>query len=196
MVVAYYTEGTLYEREAQRLRASCHKFQVPVHIVAVPNLGSWNQNTSYKPEFLLNMLDMFKRSNVIYVDADAEFRAFPELFWTLPERMKTDVAVYVFDRSEYKKSVGGTEVLSGTIFFKNTFGAREILTRWKRRTQENLNEWDQKSLEIVLKGQFDLLPGEYCKIFDRMAHVTKPVIVHHQASRKVRKNKGNLIETF
>jgi hypothetical protein len=194
MVVAYYTEGTLYEEDAKRLRASCDKFRVPYHIKAVPNLGTWDKNTSYKPDFVRDMLELFSNTNIVYVDADAEFKKFPTLFLTIEDQMKTDVAVYVFDRSVYKRSPGGFEVLSGTIFFKNTSEVMGIVEKWRQRTQSNIKEWDQKSLEIVLDGHHDLLPGEYCKIFDRMDFVTDPVIVHYQSSRKVRKHRGCLVK--
>jgi len=192
IVVAYYTEGTLYEQESLRLRDSLYRFSIPHRIQPVLNLGDWNKNTSFKPDFVLSMLERYSGINVAYVDADAEFKRFPKLFWTLPDQMKTDIAVYVFDRGEYTKSPKGTEVLSGTVFFKNTLTARDVVVRWKDRTQSHLSEWDQKSLEISLAGQYDLLPPEYCKIFDRMAFVKDPVIVHYQASRRVRRNHGDL----
>ena len=57
----------------------------------------------------------------------------------------------------------------------------------------NQKMWDQKTLEHVLQGHFTLLPGEYCKIFDRMQEITDPVIVHYQHSRKIR-NKNSPVK--
>jgi hypothetical protein len=193
IVVAYYTLNTLYETKAEMLRRTLERHGIPHYIQGVDNLGDWFANTSYKPTFLKSMLAKFPECDIVYVDVDAEFTKYPSLFDTLGNQMKTDIAVYVFDRSCYNKSRGGTEVLSGTIYLKNTPGAKKIIEDWEKRTQSHKSEWDQKSLEYILKGRFDLLPGSYCKIFDRMDEIKNPVIVHYQASRIVRKNKGKLV---
>jgi hypothetical protein len=186
IVVAFYTEGTLYQSKSEILRRSLERFNVLYYIQSVPNLGSWEKNTSYKPTFLKQMIEKFPE-DIVYVDVDAEFQKYPKLFDTFGATMKTSFGVYVFDRSCYTKSVGGTEVLSGTIYIKNTDEARRVLNQWEERTQRLIKEWDQKSLEYILDGRYDLLPGEYCKIFDRTPEVTDPVIVHFQASREVRR---------
>ena len=178
IVVAYYTENTFYEKTAEVLQHSLIRSDVPHHIVGVPNLGSWQANTSYKPTFIKNMMCMFAELDIVYVDVDAEFICYPELFDTLGSTMKTNVSVYVFDRSCYRRSKGGTEVLSGTIYIRNNKEALKTVEAWEDRAKHFKGEWDQKSLEFVLKGDFDLLPGEYCKIFDRMDEVAHPVIVH------------------
>jgi hypothetical protein len=137
------------------------------------------------------MLDVFNE-DIVYVDVDAEFQRYPDLFDTLGSTMRHLVAAYVFDRSEYRKSPGGFELLSGTLYFRNVPETVELVETWEHRTQMNVREWDQRSLEAVLHGKFDVLPGEYCKIFDRMSHVHDPAIVHFQASRSVRKARGCL----
>ena len=193
LIVAYYTKDTIYEDHARHLESSLSRYDVPYYIQEVPNLGTWLKNTSYKPTFLLSMLTKFPQQNIVYVDVDAEFLQYPVLFETLPELMTYDVAAYIFDRSCYNKSVKGFELLSGTLFFKNTEESKNIIERWEQRSQQNPNEWDQKSLEHVLGESHDLLPGAYCKIFDRMETVIEPVIVHYQASREIRRNHGKLL---
>jgi hypothetical protein len=192
IVVAYYTVGTLYEAKAKILQRSLERFDVPYYIEAVPNLGTWHLNTSFKPTFLKSMFNKFDE-DLVYVDVDAEFQRYPDLFDTLGSAMNHSIAAYVFDRSCYKRSVGGFELLSGTLYITHTPNSYKVLEEWEDRTQRFTTEWDQKSLEFVLDGDFDLLPGEYCKIFDRMETVTDPVIVHFQASREVRKHRGNLV---
>lgn len=192
LVTAYFTVGTIYESSAKVLRKSLERLDIPFHIAGVPNLGSWNKNTSYKPTFILSMMKKFPDLDIVYVDVDAEFLSYPHLFDIYGSTMTHDVAAYIFDRSCYKRSPKGSELLSGTLYFRNTQNALRIVERWESRTQRNESEWDQKSLEWVLDGKHDLLPGEYCKIFDRMPSVTEPIIVHYQASRKVRRNEGKL----
>lgn len=187
-VCAYYTKNTLYETKAQTLMESLQKFNVPCEITAIDDLGDWYTNTCYKPVFLQSMLEKHTDKAVIYVDVDAEFMQYPSLFDTLVEQKNVHIGVYVFDRSCYKKSHKGFEVLSGTIFMNNTKKTRALVSRWVDECKANPRVWDQKSLEKVLAGDFYTLPGAYCKIFDRMDHITDAVIVHYQASREVRRH--------
>lgn len=186
VVVAYYTIDTLYESHAAILQKSLERFDVPYHIDGVKNLGSWLTNTSYKPTFVLGMLEKFDE-DIVYVDVDAEFQHYPELFDTLGSEMRHCIAAYEFDRSCYRKSPKGTELLSGTLYLRNVIETIKVVKTWENRCKSNPKEWDQRSLEFVLGDDWHRLPGEYCKIFDRMESVVDPVIVHYQASRQVRR---------
>lgn len=187
IVVAYYTADTLYEEEARLLVQSLDEHQVPYYVQRISSKGNWFDNTHYKPSFLLSMMDRFPDLNLVYVDVDARFEQYPTLFDTL----SCVIGVHCFDRSLWiSRSSRGKEILSGTIFLKNCPLARQILERWRDRCFKKPNEWDQKCLEYVLGDDYFRLPPEYCKIFDTMARVRNPVIVHYQASRKLRKVKG------
>jgi len=192
IIVAYYTRNTLYEKVTQKFIASMKKFDIPYYIEAVENRGDWYKNTNYKPTFLKKMLKKFPCLSVVYVDCDAEFLRFPDLFENWSTLSYIDIGVYVFDRSCYTKSKGGFEVLSGTIFLKNNEKVYKIVEDWEKECNAHPRVWDQRSLEKVLNGHYHVLPGEYCKIFDRMKDIKNPVIVHYQDSRQVRKNKGGL----
>ena len=188
MVVGYYTKNTIYEIKSLNFIDSLDRFKIPHDVQAVENLGDWYKNTCYKPTFLCEMLEKHKPLSIIYVDCDAEFLKFPVLFDELCNDPSVNIGVYVFDRSCYRKSVKGTEVLSGTVFLKNNEMVIDLVGKWEIECKANPKTWDQKSLEKILNGNFYTLPGEYCKIFDRMQHITDPVIVHYQASREVRKS--------
>jgi len=189
IIVGYYTKDTLYEERAKHFIQSLKKFKVPFYIEPIENLGNWNKNTAYKPTFLKKMLIKFPIQNVVYVDCDAEILRYPKLF----ETIEGDVAVHLFDRSCYSKSHQGFEVLSGTIFLRNNERAFGLVEQWESLCSAQPGIWDQKHLEKVLNGNFSLLPGEYCKIFDRWnKRYPDPVIVHYQASRQVRKRGGRL----
>ena len=185
MVVGYFSKNTIYDSKAEHLRKSLEKYSVPHCLVPIDDRGGWYANTCYKPTFLLEMLELFPDHNIIYVDVDAEFMMYPELF----PIFEGDVGVYLFDRSCYAKSEHGFEVLSGTIFLRNNIPVYEMVRAWELECVENPSTWDQKSLQKVLGENYTKLPGEYCKIFDRMEWITEPVIVHYQASREVRKNR-------
>jgi len=188
IVVGYYTRNTLYEASSKVLIRSLERHGIPYCIEGIDTIGSWYKNTGYKPTFLLRMIDKFPDCSIVYVDVDAEFLAYPKLFDNWSTLTHVNVGVYVFDRSNYRRSAKGKEVLSGTIFLNNNKEVRNILLKWQKLQNSKPNTWDQKNLEHVLNGRFSLLPPEYCKIFDRMEKVTEPVIVHYQHSRKV-KNK-------
>lgn len=191
IIVAYFTRDTIYEEKACTFIKSVIKYNIPYSITPVDNLGDWWKNTGYKPTFLKEMMKKFPDTNIVYVDCDAEFMKYPVLFDTL----ECNVGVYVFDRSCYRKSAHGLEVLSGTIFLKNNDIVYKMVEQWETECKSNPKVWDQKSLEKVLAGNFYTLPGEYCKVFDRMDHITDPVIVHYQTSREVRRNGLKLRKT-
>ncbi len=188
IVVGFYTEGTLYVRKAKTLITTLNLNKILYYIEKIPNLGSWWKNTGYKPTFLKKMLRDFRGMNIIYVDVDARFLDYPKLF----DELDCDIAVHEFDRTNWPRVKSGTEVLSGTIFLRNNETVFNLVEKWEERCKKNPRVWDQKSLEKVLDGNFYRLPGEYCKIHGLMNEIVHPIIIHYQASRGVRKNKGRL----
>ena len=187
IVVGYFTRDTLYVRKAKTLISTFGFNKILYYIEPIDNLGSWHKNTNYKPTFLKKMLINFRGMDIIYVDVDARFLRYPSLF----DEFDCDIAVHEFDRSNWPRG-GGKEVLSGTIFLRNNERVFSLVERWEEQCKKNPGTWDQKSLEKILAGNFYRLPGEYCKIFGLMNEVEDPVIIHYQASRRVRQNKGRL----
>lgn len=186
IVVGYFTRGTFYEDMARAFVSSLKEHKILYYVEGVENLGSWYKNINYKPTFIKRMMEKFPEYNIVYVDCDAKFSAYPELF----EEIEDNIAVHLFDKSLHKrKSCKGFEILSGTIFFKNVEEVYKLVEKWEQRCKHKPNQWDQKSLEEVLGEDFFILPPEYCKIFDVMSHIKNPVITHFQASRQVRRNK-------
>ena len=191
IIIGYYTRNTFYEDHAHVFVKSLELFNVPYYVEAIDDLGGWHKNTAYKPTFIKRMMQKFPDYNIVYVDCDAEFLAYPILF----KDLDCDVAVHYFDRRYHPKIIREAyEVLSGTIFLKNVLSVYELVERWEEECQRNPRIWDQRSLEKVLDGNFYHLPAEYCKIFNLMPHIKKPVIVHYQASRRIRANKGRMIK--
>jgi len=186
-VVGYFTSGTLYEEKSRSLIESLEKFGLSYYIEGVTDLGSWHKNTAYKPTFLKRMHENFKPNPIVYVDCDARFLEYPDLFDKLSTQVDVDIAVHNFDRSCYRKSAHGFEILSGTIYLACNNRVKEILEAWEIECSKHPEVWDQKSLEKVLNGNFTPLPYEYCTIFDRLRDGLIPVIVHYQASREYKR---------
>ncbi|MBE3109326.1 MAG: hypothetical protein IMZ46_02260 [Acidobacteria bacterium] len=193
VVAAYYTVGTGYAIEAEKLRASLVKFGVDHKIVAVPNLGTWQKNTQYKARFVLDTLLMARDAGDfrphVFVDADAIFHAYPVLFETLD----ADAAFAWRDYSKFPSLSSRTrrELLSGTIFLRNLEGT-PLVREWIAENDKNPMVWEQRNLQTVVarangKLRIAELPATYCKIFDIMRNAGPAVIEHYQKSRVYRR---------
>jgi len=191
IIVGYFTRNTFYEEHVITLVKSLKKFGLFYYIEGIEDLGDWYKNVNYKPTFIKKMMNEFSEMNIVYVDCDAEILSYPELF----EKIEDNIAVHLFDKSHFSKRLAGFEVLSGTIFLRNNDETYELVKRWEELCKENPSQFDQKSLEKVLDGDFYHLPEEYCKIHDTRYGAKNPVIVHFQASRKVRKNRGKILKS-
>lgn len=174
--ISYYTPN--YQKQADRLRESLNGLGLPYTIEAIDNLGSWDKNTHYKPEFILKHL--IGTDAVIWTDADSIIRENPILF----DSLDCDIAFHRFKDKE---------LLSGTVYFKNTVATISLLLSWIEINRENPEIFDQKNLDTAIKLTSDLniseLPPEYCFIFDLSRDYyggRKPVIEHFQASRENR----------
>lgn len=186
---SYYTIDTPYEDEAKRLEASFKKFNLDYHIQPMMNQGSWAKNTHLKPTLINTILESIDVP-IVYVDCDAEIVGNPILF----NNLNCDIALHEFDRSIYnsKYRQGNTEILSGTLFFNQTERSKQILQQWIKLCNDQMNVWDQKLLAQIIGRNFYQLPASYCCIFDTMKDVENKVIIHYQASRKVKTGKWKL----
>jgi len=190
LVVGYYTTGTPYQEEAQKLIDSCKKLGLNYDITGVGNLGNWQANTKIKAGFMLSMLEKHPGKRLLYVDCDAVIHSMPVIF----ENYSADVAVRRQD-FRWKKD----ECLSGTIYMENNERTRQLCNRWvnMNKVQKNstLEQWNLGEIIADMSSKNELvfknLPPEYTFIFDIMKKIypnAKPVIEHFQASRRF-KNK-------
>jgi len=178
IICGFYTRETPYEKEILGLTGSCKEFNLPVYIQGYESRGSWVRNCAIKPEFIYETMARFRDFNVVYVDADAKIKKYPELF----DDLMSDIAVHYKD---------GKELLSGTIFVQNTAKMQEFIRHWISAQNTRPREWDQRTLQWCLdkyKNAMHLdigyLPPNYTQIYDTMAKCGEPVIEHYQASRR------------
>ena len=179
MIISYYTED--YRREAKSLVASLRHFNLDYDIHQIEDQGGWDKNTHYKPIFILEQLK--KRDYVVWTDADSVIKKDPVLF----KLLSCDIAFHRFK---------GTELLSGTVFFKNTPRTIKLLNTWIAVNEMSPELFDQVNLDTAISLVKDLkvdeLPAEYCFIFDLSRELNpqmEPVISHYQASRTHRRYK-------
>jgi hypothetical protein len=180
IVVAFYTVNTGYEKEVQNLLASMQGLDLSYEVWGIESLGSWQKNTQIKADFIKMMILKYKQP-IAYIDADAVFHQYPELF----DVISADFAAHYHN---YKK-----ELLSGTLFFNYTKMSLVLIDEWLKQNEKNPNKWDQYTLQYTHKNMSNLkfyqLPPEYTKIFDANykkigVSIGKPIIEHFQASRR------------
>ena len=181
-VCAFYTIGTPYEELVARFKLSALNNSIKPYIKGYEPQGSWELNCGLKPTFIKECLEKFKEP-ILYVDIDATFEA------PIDESiMDGDICLY---RLQDK------EVLSGTLYFKYNKRTLAFLDKWIEKQKEYPMMWDQRTLSKTLL-ESDIkqgkLPATYCKIFDIMKKVSGGVIVHHQASRRLKKVVKDVIE--
>ncbi len=186
VIAAYYTRGTIYEGHANNLVQSLKTFSLPYEITPIDDLGSWYANMQFKPTLIKQMLEKYNQKSLIYVDVDAIFMAYPALFDDLDKMSNVDVAAHLLDHSKYRRRNAGTELLSGTLYFKNNECTSILIDRWIEECKKDPKLWDQVALARILGENYYKLPDRYCCIWDYMVGVQNPVIKHFQASRVAR----------
>jgi hypothetical protein len=180
MVIAFYTPK--YQEEAMAFIESCNKYGVSNEVVAVPDRGSWEENTHFKPYFIRNYL-RDREEAVWYVDVDARFVGKPDLLHTIDASY--DIGFY------YNTRRGGKELLAGTLYIQYNDKTMELMDKWVEacKTPKGSNE-QMKLQKIVESGDYKVypLPQNYCKIFDFPKTCEGDIIIKHmQASRKYRR---------
>ena len=184
--VSYYTLNG-YQVEKKMLIRSLRTFGLQYEVDQIEDLGSWQANTQYKAQFILEKLDKHTGSPVVFVDVDAEIIRYPAVFCDLDKQ--SDIACHWRN---------GRELLSGTLFVANSNATRTLLDNWIELNNANMFTWEQRNLQQLLENSLDInmarLGPEYCFIFDSMFKDNPgvaPVIEHFQASRYL-KNRRTL----
>lgn len=181
MIVSFYTADSLYELEAENLRLSCERFNIPYLIQDVASLGNWELNCAFKPRFILDKLQELKK-DLLWVDADGEIVSELPLLKQAPGTL--GICVH-----EQLPLTHRSKCMSNTLFFAYNEENIAFLTSWSEKCEKAPERWDQEHLTATLfekswPGFFNL-PVTYTALYDR--DVKKPHIVHYQASRLMHK---------
>ena len=198
LVIAYFTEDTPYEDEAEVLKLSLESVGYSYMICGVPNLGSWQKNTQHKAHFIQEMLRKHPGKPLLYLDVDAVMVQPPDIL----DNLEADVAAVHF-----ACRAGGTpggELLSGTLWLANTPKCHEVVEKWLELNEtypevlpNGKEAWDQRTLAMALKCtpgvRFVELPQSYTFIIEltqRRCPAVSPVIMHTRGAKRF-KNKIN-----
>lgn len=193
VIISFYTKGTPYEDEVQKLIESCRQFDLETAIEGVDSFGSWELNCAYKPFFIWQMLEKLERP-LLWVDADGVFLKKPK--WQ--EAFDADLSVRFHPELSWDHP---SKVITSTLLAAPSVQGRAIIRKWIQETQQSLLNpgrtlefWDQIALRDALRGWegiLEPLPLTYAKIFDHpsdCATAPDPIIEHYQASRRFKKN--------
>lgn len=185
-IICYYTQETAYEDHVQKLIASCENFQLPYSFDAIPNLGTWERNCCYKPQYILRKLTELQKP-VLWIDADATIMQKPTIF----EDFSPDIALRIL---EDVPDDHPSKMISGTVYLNHTSKAFEILKAWDKECelllQKEVEVWDQVALRnVLLKSRANIygLSKAYYMVYDRIQENEEVFVMHYQASRVEKK---------
>lgn len=186
--VTFYTPGP-YADHALALKQSANALGEDVELFRIEGLTSWHHAVCSKPLFILQQLQACQEDGVLWLDADARFRAKPD--FSILENI--DVAACLFQRNKNAPE----EVLTGTLYFANNAHVKSFVEQWCINTRKwrsaNQDTPEQHSLKETLNSdetiRFLDLPKSWVYIepdFQELYPDLTPVISHLQASRTLR----------
>lgn len=188
LVIAFYSIGTSYEDEALLLGSSLSSAGMDYRLQGFHDRGGWFANTAFKAEYIRDTRNDFP-GPLLYVDADAFVHENCDKFF-----VGLAVEGYDFGAHWFAGPAGGHNhrnvcpcvrgepcdrehrLLSGTLFFGDTAGARRLLEAWcalnaTMRERGLVQGGGQKNLWYLTTCMKDLkvarLPGRYCYVFDK-----------------------------
>lgn len=198
IVSAFVSENSPYELIlSTQLLPSLDKLGLKYNIEVVENRGSWIKNVAQKPLSILRTMEKFPSYNILVLDADSEVLEFPKIINEISEEY--DIAFHTLNWDTwYKNNSHVMEVLSGTMWIRNSEKMRDFVKEWYLRA-ETVQEWEQRVLAKLLQERKDCikvfpLPVEYCWI-STLPNGEAPNVVpnnniyikHNQASRLLKK---------
>ncbi len=192
MVVSFYTTGTGYEKEANRLMEELHLFGFEYDVEGILSFGSWQKNTQYKAKFIAGMMEKYPRRDILWLDVDSSIYQYPDLF----DNANFDLGVHEIDWAKYTHGARKDKQLANAvIYLKNIDPVRRFVQDWIALNEKCSGRIEMVTMADVLsrwkdKLNFRNIPASYCQIFDSMALEGYPVIEQRQASRRYRIDVG------
>jgi len=176
IVKAFHTGGP-YQKDADKLQVSAKKFDIPIDIEVIRSFGSWNQNTHYKPQSILNAMKKYPSKNIWHVDADSWFMRYPALF-----DMPIDYPIGAFYFGTWKTWC------SGTVYFENSDVSKQVLLEWIDELAKDLKQrGDQVAMGRVFDRLENIIVGEIPAgyIQGLSPHLSKDEgVIAHDGARK------------
>lgn len=146
IVKAFHTGGP-YQKDADKLKASAKKFDIPIDIELIKSRGCWNANTHYKPRSIIEaMLNHPHINYIIHMDVDTWFMQYPTLF----DELDCDIGVYYWNNLK--------TWCSGTVIARNCSATVKFLEAWEAALRTNPRQHgDQVAMGRLLEGPASLV---------------------------------------
>lgn len=191
--VVTYATSDYYHRMASRMVESAKAVGLEAKLTFLDDMGSWSQNTLFKPTFLRKELDATPDRHLLWIDANAIVHEYPSEVIDL----KCDIGAHIHRRYPvkhsqnpvYRKNLTGF-LQNGTLFVRQSDVAREVLDRWIVENEAHPEWLDQFNLARVLRVmnecKFLQLTPEYSWIEAEMRSLYPkaiPIIEHFDVGR-------------
>ena len=180
--VNYFTGNNIYKKYANNLINSLNEFNLSYYIIEIDSSNyKWSDLILFKPNILLEVLNLYPTKNVIWIDADAKINKYPHIFNNINK------SIAVTCRGKNLKCLN---LWSCVIFFKNDNISKKIIHDWNIESKRiNHKFTDQIALKnIINRKYFDHLQKlpEYfiVKEYD-IKNIDKAYIVESEASTDI-----------
>ena len=198
-VGSFYTIDTPYEKVIKDyLVTSCTKLGIVPLIGHVENSQDWTKNVAQKPRVILEMLENHIENGdmLFFVDADATIEKYPSSLKEIDSSY--EIGFHTLNWNDFYGYTAPTpvmELLTGTMFFRNTELVRNLCKEWYEKAVQS-SQWEQKVLQSILPKYPDLkvyhLPLEYCYVTtlpngEEPKIKCDPIVKHYQASRTLKR---------
>ena len=167
--VSFFTPNGKYPELAENLKSSLDNFDLMWDVRELPQFPSWQKAVAYKPQFILEMLELHKRP-IVWMDIDTEVWQFPELLFG-----PHDFAVYnwAIDTNHHLEGQLDRDKLvcsSGVVKFGWSENAYNLLMRWSKEMQTS-DSADDPVLDRVYERNLNALwlPKTYNRM-DKHTH--------------------------
>jgi len=167
--VSFFTPNGKYPALAENLKSSLDNFDLMWDVRELPQFPSWQKAVAYKPQFILEMLELHKRP-IVWMDIDTEVWQFPELLFG-----PHDFAVYnwAIDTNHHLEGQLDRDKLvcsSGVVKFGWSENAYNLLMRWSKEMQTS-DSADDPVLDRVYERNLNALwlPKTYNRM-DKHTH--------------------------
>jgi hypothetical protein len=162
LIISYHTPDKWYTAAADKLKVSLDHFGLDYYIEQRKSAGDWWLNSCQKTWVIRDMMLKYKGRNLLWIDADSEVVAYPELALN----MDADLATLI----------DGGDIFDTTMFIRNNHKVLKLINKW---INVNMNypyhhTAAQNNLNVLLKNTnhglvFKELPMSYgyypgCKI--------------------------------
>lgn len=175
--VTFSTPGK-YRKAAARMIASAEKVGVEIVHYERPEFKSWRLALYEKPRVIREAMGRFPGDDICWIDADAEFRAYPTGLFSIPDGKHV---------ASYTEHTPEGEVLWGaTLWFRRGDEALGILDLWEEENRIHNDCIDDNNLMHAVMGSgkgglLERLPPSYFfnRSMKRRFPGCRPIILQH-----------------